>query len=78
MHDGLKAALGWACEMTSLERAAATLPSGTVMWLDFDVFLADPARHFAAIAAHFGHPAGRSGGDLRRAADAALFQGARI
>ena len=24
MHDGLKAALGWACEMTSLEAAAAT------------------------------------------------------
>jgi hypothetical protein len=57
MHDGLKAALGWACEMTSLEQAAAALPVGTVMWLDFDVFLADPARHFAAIAAHFGHPA---------------------
>jgi hypothetical protein len=58
MHDGLKAALGWACEMTSLERAAAALPSATVMWLDFDVFLADPARHFTAVAAHFGHPAG--------------------
>ena len=57
MHDGLKAALGWACEMTSLEGAAARLPAGTVMWLDFDVFLADPERHFAAIAAHFGHPA---------------------
>jgi len=57
MHDGLKAALGWACEMTSLERAAAALPSGTVMWLDFDVFLANPARHFAAVAAHFGHSA---------------------
>ena len=55
MHDGLKAALGWACEMTSLEAAAAALPAGTVLWLDFDVFLADPARHFAAIAAHFGH-----------------------
>lgn len=57
MHDGLKAALGWACEMTSLERAAAALPPETVMWLDFDVFLADPARHLAAIAGHFGHPA---------------------
>jgi hypothetical protein len=57
MHDGLKAALGWACEMTSLEAAAARLPAGTVMWLDFDLFLADPARHLAAIAAHFGRPA---------------------
>ena len=55
MHDGLKAALGWACEMTSLGAAAARLPDGAVLWLDFDTFLADPARHFAAIATHFGH-----------------------
>ena len=55
MHDGLKAALGWACEMTSLERAASALPAGRVLWLDFDAFLADPASHFVAIAGHFGH-----------------------
>jgi hypothetical protein len=54
MHDGLKAALGWACEMTSLERAAGALPAGSVLWLDFDTFLADPVRHFTAIANHFG------------------------
>jgi len=57
MHDGLKAALGWACEMTSLEAAAAALPAGTAMWLDFDRFLADPVSHFRAIAAHFGYEA---------------------
>lgn len=57
MHDGLKAALGWACEMTSLEAAAARMPEGTVLWLDFDTFLADPAAHLAAIAGHFGHAA---------------------
>jgi hypothetical protein len=56
MHDGLKAALGWACEMTSLEQAASRLPADAVLWLDFDAFLTDPARHFATIAAHFGHP----------------------
>jgi hypothetical protein len=55
MHDGLKAALGWACEMSSLEAAAARLPAGTVLWLDFDTFLADPAAHLAAVARHFGH-----------------------
>ncbi|MDQ4088454.1 MAG: hypothetical protein M3177_10670 [Pseudomonadota bacterium] len=50
-----KAALGWACEMSSLEANAATLPDDSVMWLDFDRFLTDRPRHFAAIAAHFGH-----------------------
>ena len=57
MHDGLRAALGWACEMSSLEAAASLLPAGTIMWLDFDLFLADPAAHFAAIASHFDHAA---------------------
>jgi hypothetical protein len=54
MHDGLRAALGWACEMTSLEAAAGRMPDGTVLWLDFDAFLAGPTAHFRAIAAHFG------------------------
>jgi hypothetical protein len=54
MHDGLKAALGWACEMTSLEAAAAALPAGSVLRMDFDTFLADPLRHFTAITDHFG------------------------
>ena len=57
MHDGLKAALGWACEMTSLAAAAARLPKDAVLWLDFDTFLDDPAAHLAAIAGHFGHAA---------------------
>lgn len=52
-HDGIRAALGWACEMSSLARAASALPEGQVIWLDFDIFLADPIRHFTAIAAHF-------------------------
>jgi len=52
-HDGLKAALGWACEMTSLERAASALPEDAVLWMDFDRFLADPAAGFATIASHF-------------------------
>jgi hypothetical protein len=57
MHDGLKAALGWACEMTSLEAAAGRMPADTIFWLDFDTFLSDPSAHLAAIAAHFGHEA---------------------
>jgi len=68
MHDGLKAALGWACEMTSLEQAAEALPEGSVMWLDFDLFLADPVRHFLMLAAHFGQ-------DVDAAAAAAICDG---
>lgn len=64
MHDGQKAALGWACEMTSLERAAAAMPPGSVLWLDFEAFLADPVHRFTEIANHFaieiGAPAARS------------------
>jgi hypothetical protein len=55
MHDGFRAALGWACEMSSLAAAAARLPEGRLMWLDFDDFLADPLRGLRTIAAHFGH-----------------------
>lgn len=50
-----KAALAWACEMTSLDQSAARLPAGSAMWLDFDRFLASPADNFAAIVRHFGH-----------------------
>ena len=57
MHDGLRAALGWACEMSSLGAAAGRMPEGSVLWLEFDTFLADPAAHLAAVAAHFGHEA---------------------
>ena len=55
MSDALKATLGWACEMTSLQKAGEKLASGTVLWMDFDRFLTDPAAHFTAIAGHFGH-----------------------
>jgi len=51
-----KAALAWACEMTSLEQSAARLPPGAAAWLDFDRFLANPITHFLALARHFGHP----------------------
>jgi hypothetical protein len=49
-----KAALGWACEMTSLSQAARRLPGGTVKWLDFDRFLEDPKVHLCDVAGHFG------------------------
>lgn len=52
--DGIRAALGWACEMTSLEAAASKMPEGAVLWMDFDQFLTDPAIHFSDLAVHFG------------------------
>ena len=56
LSEARKAAMGWACEMSALEQNAARLPEGTVMWADFDRFLANPAGHFAAIAGFLGHP----------------------
>jgi hypothetical protein len=54
LSDARKAALGWACEMTSLEANATLLPADSVQWLDFDLFLAEPPALFADIARHFG------------------------
>jgi hypothetical protein len=48
------AALVWACEMTALEDAAERVPSGSVMWLDFDAFLENPVAGLSEIAAHLG------------------------
>jgi hypothetical protein len=52
--DARKAALGWACEMSSLVENESRLPTGAVMWLDFDLFLTDAPAHFRRIAGHFG------------------------
>ncbi len=52
--EARRAALAWACEMTSLEVAAAALPPDAVAWLDFDRFLADPARLLGEAARFFG------------------------
>jgi len=54
MSDARKAALGWACEMTALVENASNMDSGAVKWVDFDLFLSEPAAHFLAIARHFG------------------------
>jgi hypothetical protein len=60
MRDGLRAALGWACEMTSLDAAAGRMPGDSVLWLEFEDFLADPVGRFGTIAAHFCHEAGEA------------------
>ena len=48
------AAQAWACEMTSLERTAATVPADSVLWSDFDKALADPERMLGTFADFFG------------------------
>ncbi len=54
LGEGERVALGWAGEMLSLSAAEAALPAGSVLWVDFDDFLARPARLLIAISAHFG------------------------
>ena len=41
--DAHRAAMAWACEMTSLEAAAEAMSGTPILWLNFDRFLASPA-----------------------------------
>jgi len=50
-------AQAWACEITSLERAAAAMPAESVLWVDFDKALANPERMLAVLAEFFGNAA---------------------
>jgi hypothetical protein len=57
MTEAQKAVVGWACEMTSLARSAATLGPERVFWQDFDTFLGRPAETLGGAAAFLGHAA---------------------
>lgn len=48
------AALVWACEITALESAAEKLADTSLIWLDFDQFLNDPAGHLSTISRFLG------------------------
>jgi len=48
------AAMGWACEMTSLEAAAEAMADREVAWLDFDRMLDGVEAELARAAAFFG------------------------
>ena len=52
--DAHRAAMSWACEMTSLEAAAEAMPDRQILWLDFDRFLESPASSLVQAAAHCG------------------------
>lgn len=53
-NDAMRAALAWACEMTSLEAAADALGNAKVLWADFDRTLASLSSSIVEIARHFG------------------------
>ena len=52
--DAHRAAAAWACEMTSLEVAADSLPESRIMWADFDEMLGDMPSYLTLAAGHFG------------------------
>lgn len=54
LDEGARVALAWVTEMLSLAAAEAALADGSVLWLDFDDFLAEPESSLLAVARHFG------------------------
>ncbi|MBC7987218.1 MAG: hypothetical protein H7X93_11220 [Sphingomonadaceae bacterium] len=63
LPEAVRAALGWACEMATLTEAARHAASNQLLWVDFDAFLADPARRLQHIAEFLGHELSRSTAD---------------
>lgn len=58
-NDADRAALAWACEMTSLEAAAETMAGRHVFWADFDRMLNAMGDWVERCAAEFGFAAER-------------------
>ena len=55
--DAERAAIAWACEMTSLEAAADRMADRHIAWADFDTMLGDMAAELHRLASHFGFAA---------------------
>ena len=55
--DAHRAATAWACEATSLESAAQSMPDRRLLFVDFDALLADVPPALSRIADHFGFAA---------------------
>lgn len=55
MPEAVRAAMGWACGMTTLDRAGEGATADRLLWLDFDTFLAAPARRLQELADFLGH-----------------------
>jgi hypothetical protein len=56
-NDAERAAAAWACEMTSLEAAAAAMTDCAIFWADFDAMLANMVPSMQRTAAFFGFDA---------------------
>jgi hypothetical protein len=56
-NDAERAAAAWACEMTSLEAAAAAMTDREILWADFDSMLANMAPGLQRTAVFFGFDA---------------------
>jgi hypothetical protein len=52
-NDAQRAAAAWACEMTTLEAAAAAMTDRQIAWADFDALLADLSREIGRVATFF-------------------------
>jgi len=57
--DAHRAAVAWACEITSLEAAADAMPDRHILWADFDRMLGDMGGWIERCADHFGFAAPR-------------------
>lgn len=55
LPEAVRAAMGWACEMATLEEAAENAADDRLLWLDFDEFLTDPARRLQHLAEFLRH-----------------------
>jgi hypothetical protein len=53
-NDAERAAIAWACEMTSLEAAADAMSDRQIAWADFDTMLGNLAPELTRIADFFG------------------------
>jgi hypothetical protein len=53
-NDAERAAIAWACEMTSLEAAAEAMRDRLIAWADFDDMLADMATELGRLGDFFG------------------------
>jgi hypothetical protein len=53
-NDAERAAIAWACEMTSLEAAAEAMDDRSIAWADFDTMLGDMNAELGRVADFFG------------------------